>query len=1388
MNKYLAVLIGLWLIVLNVGRADAFCLCNCSVDCMPMGGGAQVDYFTDPAAVVQLEKNVALMTSVKDKLGSTLNLQDVVAHLGKKGLALAGSQINKGLGKIAGKKVTSASRLIEESKKVDLNSEADVQKAFVELFLQHPSGKQKTNDEYEKIGEQFKIDTTLEMYIIAREMEKEIEQKLQQIDKIESCITMGEDCDAAGFDESENCENSKEEEDGLCLWRADLMVARLYDQIMWYNEFLLAMDAQYNAVMSIGTAVKIRENEEEKTEEEQTSALEIFPQMQNAESMTQWQMAFADNEWFEGTSEDRKIQTQNGFDVMDRAGGFESSLSGKEESFASLESLNEAQTAAQNAIRAHNVKSQLDSFRNMYVTYHETERYRNKIREHLALAEECIRNYVGQYYTDAFHSWVGADCSLYQDKMYCPYGANDVTGLGLYDIDCPNNPSQRCYVTELTDITMRSGLSGYLLALYDESKKQAASGEIDAYLEDDGDATNNKSADRYVTMREDSSREARKMRQNNPIVSMANSNQQSGDYAIKNPNDQDAMIDEIRAAEKLNWMSGSLVSQAMVRDINGKQGGKFGTVKHRYPLWNDQKEFYDQYIDGKYENIRAYIENLPLEKLIITAARVVNQNMSYPAKYKVPETGEWVDEKVYEADAINMLEADINNVPQDGTIDALLAEEKARLQQLLQDHENKKAALKRKIVAAGNRIEQLNTILDTNNKEFNKQDEKMDSAEQAASKNEAGIHAEEEMYALRAEKTQDKQHVDISQSPMRAKMQQEISENDDNILQAEQRKEELNLDVSSIKKEIAELEANIEEYKQQIDAEIKAHVKQYSDTVIEYRNKINEVEQSAQNSNINGLIEEAAGNVKAVALIRNAVNCVRHKILQKIDAAIEKLHDMRASSEIYYADNTAAIQNIHNEMIQSILDMKTKIFSTPGEGCSGDMAENILAEISKYKFVEAFLDMCVDDYCTTPEPNDENGAVYFVSMNGKARDFRAPTGPLDFASAPLREIFYFDGVDFDNIEKYYEDDEPSDSRKITITAEGFLNSGADIPEIWKQILKNRPFVERGIDLEKLLNRGNPELAFSRSGTYPCKYNGKIADAAVNKDNIPYLFGYNLNAGTENVIQQKCLLLKNQNGKVINTETGYAEIMGAPESAKQVSQSSELGQILAYVPEYASPIQLMFLHIEPPYKLSFNQAFLSAVHAQDNFGDEDSEEMMEQYKFGMRSMFTHNQFGDYLNFIEKDKEAEENMLEAKKQLVEIHQQLKEIFNEFGDTISDDLDLADEDDYDMAAAALDGYKNAYMRKALESLIKVRKMITVEAIQEKADDIQRQIELLKLDDDEMVQIGGSETNAEVEYNIKQNLANKEISDAYDKRAHEEMDKQISQMQKPYCAVYAK
>lgn len=1315
---------------------------------------------------------------VVEKAKRDLKINELEHQLSSYVTNLGNTSFNKLMDKIAGKKVTSWSRLIDEKTKVTLDDEDEIQKVFIERFLQFPSKKNDINNNYRKIGEQFKIDTALETYIIARGMEMQLEKQLKELDKIEKCLLGGEECDAVNFGKEYNCQESKVTEDQMCLWRANLLVARIYDRIMWYNEFLLAIDAQYRAAMMIGNGVHIREYQEDK-KQKQSSITEQFLPQQTAQKSYVWQADFASMEWFDGSPAEATVVQDGDFDIIERAGGFAGSLSNQKETFDSMIEIEDANRAIEKALRAHNVKNKLNSYRRVYESYHQAQDYLKKVKEYLVMSEECVQNYVGQYYENGILAWTGHNCSIYdKGRFSCAYGTNSAESIGQFDLPCKNNPSQTCYIIETTDNTNRSGLSGLLQERYNETKKLTADGEEKTYTMEDSEQEN------FVSPRNPSGQERQKIRdqglQNSDNLNTRGESMQA-DGRSKSPMLEDEMLGDTRIANRMNWLIGSGVTKDMVLDINANQSG-FGRVVHRYPLWNDQKEFYDQYINGKIAAMKEYIFTAPADKILIESARAANLLLTYPLARLRGE----------EAEAIDALESDISSMAEEkDEISTAIAQEQSALENLKAQHQYNVSYIKDQIAEESEIIDSLNTEIQAINEEYDALDEQSEYNSSSSVYDEDNIRREQQMYDERAEKggisPEDKE------SPYARDFQSNIERKDEELENTAISMTELKNRAEELESQIDAHQKKIEQLKTNLDSEIRNYIKTYNDTMRSNRDKVNNALAQKHANSIQQKIINAASDITAVSVANSAIQCVRQKIIEKIDNAAQKYQQMQSSNDIYYAENTSQIQGIHIDMIKDIQKIGDEVLT----GC-GDIEDDVLANVTVKAIVEGIMSMCEKDYCTTPETDNGEGAVYFVSLTGKERDFRAPTGPLKFALPPLREVFYFDEFDYDNVERYFEgDEEPLDNREITITGDSFLNSGAEIPEIWKYILKVRTFEEKEFDLEALFNRGHPIIAVERSGIFPCHYEGKIMDVSYRQDGAKVIFAYNEGI-KNNVIDQTCRLFGHKDGKIVDTESDYAEFIpyikvlpnGLTKQTQptNVLETSELGQILAYIPEPGSEILALFGQ-KAQFKLSYNQAFLSAVNTLNRAeGIDEDDAALEQYKYASRIMFKHNQFGDYLDFVELKEQAEEMLERYKDKMEDVQQKLQEIFNEFGDTISEDFDLANDEDYDMAANSLDGYKAAYIRQATEKLDIIRGLNTVDDIQDKTDKLEQKLDILELDEDEVAELLGNEDISEAEYKIKQATANNGIADKYDQKGSEELERQIRQMIKPYCAVYAK
>ena len=93
------------------------------------------------------------------------------------------------------------------------------------------------------------------------------------------------------------------------------------------------------------------------------------------------------------------------------------------------------------------------------------------------------------------------------------------------------------------------------------------------------------------------------------------------------------------------------------------------------------------------------------------------------------------------------------------------------------------------------------------------------------------------------------------------------------------------------------------------------------------------------------------------------------------------------------------------------------------------------------------------------------------------REAKAPRAPLDMGYPPVREIFHFDDYDYENA--------APGSRK------SFVAYGGEVPELWKEILADKPFVEKDIDLTKILDSGIGTNTLLRGGMFPCNMTASV---------------------------------------------------------------------------------------------------------------------------------------------------------------------------------------------------------------------------------------------------------------------------------------------------------
>ncbi len=1032
--------------------------------------------------------------------------------------------------------------------------------------------------------------------------------------------------------------------------------------------------------------------------------------------------------------------------------GIESPLVGKEDDYASLEKITEVQKFLDEAKKAHNLKQSLPNYKKSFISYNEMVAYRDKTIEHLKISEKCIQNYIGGYFDSAASSWMGSSCGYKNDKMYCHYSpeknASDATeSIGSYDILCPDNASYKCYVPITNNFKDRSGISGYLLALYNQAK-------IDSTQNDD---ENNdlyiSSLDNEDTKTLSKSELDKKGKEGQNEDAMSN---------LKKPSMEDDMKAEARVNELLNWTIGAEVSKELSNDLRSGTS-KFGGGSKRFPLWNDQINFYDQYVDGKYNNIKDYIQNEPLLNLLLDTSDSVNN--VFPYQDVVNEEGivtlSATQQRISAATSIGTLRsaaADGKNTSDE--IEQMLEDERLKLSALTLKYKKDLENLNNKKALLYSSLDKNSTKLSDLRDEYN---------------NNLSIIKNADSNTLRSNDALNKNKKFSRNglvSPFENKLAEDNSENAKNRANALLEKDRLKIQIASLEKKVKDQQKELEDIKQNIeDVRIK-YVKNYSDLEKEYKIKVDTTIANRNNTDLAKKIAKATITVSPLAQASKILQCVRDYASKQVDDAIKEIEVLKQDKSIYYPENVSKLHEIHKNMIDKIthigledlsscsllMELSQKVIPSVPEDQQNEPREIGAGEQNIMDILSIFANICTDGICETPDTE------YFVGIVGKPRDFMAPMSPVDFASAPLREIFHFDITDYNSVVKYYSNkDKIHDNKNVTIIGESFTE--LDIPEIWKYILKHRAYVEKDIDYADFLNKGSPKNNLVRSGIYPCQSNGNTVDRGALSYTIndtPDKESYGTLAKCNDVD------VKAKGGRIgIYDKEARAQTSagGDLQLSGDVSKSSELGTLLDYVDG----------------KLTFRQELQSALDYINK--TEEVEGNYKYYAFN-RYFLDRNQFGDYLNQFELEQIAEEAILNMEPQIEEVRKSLNEIFEVFGAELSADFDLTKIDDYNLAVKYLEDYKEKNLQEAKNRIDLIA--VTTDNLINKKSKLSHQVKLFEKDSDEAVFLNGDDDLDELEEKIKTSNADAAITNEYQEAGSEEFAKKLEELKAPYCAAY--
>lgn len=1393
------------------------------------------------------------------------------------------------------RKLVSYARTIKDSNLADLTDEASVKDAFVKLFLQYPSEKARTNEAYKSLGEQLKMDTTMEMYLTALEMEKELYGKsekqdgsdadtknmedlgmLRQIDLIESCLVEGKSCDEIGLTSCQEKAGSGDDdtkEDQVCFWNSALQAEKLYDTIMKYNLMLVAMHAQYQAVMGINKMAKIREFVKEKDSKKEDKSSFLFeeyfaPSVNTAAGYMTADAVFADLTPEEeeaaakelGGYEENLMKRENivrgNFEDANNPKSFSAAIDEKEDDVKSLLILEEIRNDLDNALRMHNMKQTLPGYKKVFEDYESAKKQMERAQKNLEESGECVMNMLKPHYDKPNMTWFGQNCAYYgSGQIACHYtpekAAEDGSeSEGLYDTICPGDDKHSCSVSELHADKMPNGIAKYLFTLYTEAKDEDAAGDTEPVaqvsqtqkegeytsratitLDNDGQEIKDDD-DLFVT-----SRSSDDSPDGNMADRMTTQTSDKGDGGNSTLKDQEKGDEEKENARKdglIRWIIGSEVAKELALDLDTGEN-EWGTRKSKFPLWNDQIYFYNQYIDGKYENIEEYIRTMPYAEILLKIAKNLNPIYPYKPIAGIPPISAEQQRQDNEK-ALDKLEKDLkkyfkdllDNLKKDNgilisstdseisfsameaaQINQAINEENMRFENIRTEYKETRAAKEKELKNWYNILNEANIKISEINQEYNKQHETVKRADATTPEATEGVEYSAQIYAGRTLSKDSPQNEEFNATK------------DGNKTDSEQAKVKMASDENNLRRYeqiVKRAEDRIAKIKEDLEKMRIMYVKKLSDAEASAGVEFNKLTEELRAGRQISLLSDAITEILPLDLADRLVQCVREYSLIQVSAAKSKIDALKPNQSLYYTETAPKVQEIHQNMIEKITNIKAEDLAecealSELKEFNADKDENILPAIN------IFADACKDGFCKAED------ADYFVGAIGLPRDMSAPKSPVNFSSAPVREVFHFDIIDFNNMDKYYKDkDELDSNRNVYISVETFLDFlnqyqgfeyggkiyGSTVPEIWKYILKRHAFVQKQIDWVPLLGEqeeaeglliGDNRKTLLRSGVYPCVSEGNYIDVVRTNGGPMYYNSVRTATAEEEDVLPECRgisLAKNKGKTVVDDNEAGGGYTPVPDKGAAANvDGSELGTILAYIPELPTGLNALlkaklFSGEIPmaslPHRLTFNNDLLKAISA-INKTEELGTDVETDIKFyqASRVMYERNQFGDYLDQVEYESIVADSMKKIEKQISEIRDKLRDVISVGSFVMSDDFNLLNSDDYNQAAQVLDAEKKEYMDVALQKLNSLPQNAgQSQSVRDKYDKLLHTIAILQADAEEIVTLKGDEELDELEEKIKNQQADTQVEDKFNAAKKAEDERQKAHYRHPYCASY--
>lgn len=1066
-----------------------------------------------------------------------------------------------------------------------------------------------------------------------------------------------------------------------------------------------------------------------------------------------------------------------------------------EEQMEEMDKLEPAVTHLKKSVEAHNSMNRLRQYRENQRRYEDMVELHELAIEGLRRSEQCTVNYIGRYFNNPVKLWSGRDMNANPEKHELRSGMS-AWAINLFEVAkaaqvSPFNVDDVVNM-DISDPDKRAAVSDKL-----GDKVAGMSGDVVAYENKQEEGTN-------ITNVGDLADNTEKMTELTKTQNF-----------LTNPSKEEEYNNESRKNGLIANDVGAMASLSLAAEPT-----KWGSRKKPFPVWNDVKIFYDQYLDGKYENMRKYIKEVNIfneiknqirnalleeQRKLMTKAEAEIMDAANAALYKITGT--------YDND-LSKAERDYNDD---------LANNEAKRSSAETDLTNEKNAELAKVKA------EIEALLD-----------QLDAAQQSLIEVDSQISSHNETIASLESQVSDLQgQIAAAEGDEKTALEAKLAEVNSSLSTANAEASSLNTQKNDLTNKKAQIQADIEAKKAEMtaiaekyDIDISNVNEQYksreqgisaqyasdkSKLTREHEAAIKKIHDSAEQAK-KALKTNSTLTINKIVQTTNLVIADAKELAYKNIAATRKfLEDM--GEDLYLVENHERVVKAHQALLNSLLGNDAQVLDPAGtlklEGIVAHVAsittdlknivnksnvKNPLQNLGVTVGSVANKNKTIDVKIFANALKSVNFAAdtqYFVGKPQKIKDFRTPRKVLDYNLPPVRELVRIDDVDLDNITENLGMISYTTKQKVTaggfqipvsvpvskVDKTRFFTFAARTPEIWQLMLnyKSKAFVETEFDIEKGLSQGSETSNLYRGGIFPCTLGGakdvswderfvteKYDDEYHNKKGITAMeqrVGVGSTAG--NLPQSLISCMEFTRSDPLRGSEKYDD-----------GRYSELGTILGYTKNT--------LCVNPSAQVVRN--YLSRMKAATENGrtiELDANGRVNDLIM-KRALYSQNQIGDFLGRVETEQKYAKAVAELEKSVEEMKEDLYSQLKEIGFEPSESFNIGKDSDYELAFTSLDKIKQEHLKDA-KKLVDSIKDSGSELLKDSKENYTSLHNALAKDSKAVTQMSmTSQDDEELEEAIKTGEANNSVSDEYQKKADEAMEEQKKLLDKPYCAAY--